>query len=171
MSNTPEWLSKLAIETLYKRVIEAEGLLADIFNHPDDEAGLTLEQKARLHAIFRDCNTCSGDGIIDSGAKTSWGEWIGKPCPECSARTQYDRVMSDVVKIGDINSIQAALDLWRKMMNSCPECKSEMKSVVLTIPGGGLCNSDWHYQHPDRCCDNENRGFEGGCLSCGDPCL
>jgi hypothetical protein len=23
----------------------------------------------------------------------------------------------------------------------------------------------------DSCCDNENRSFEGGCLSCGAPCL
>jgi hypothetical protein len=27
------------------------------------------------------------------------------------------------------------------------------------------------HRDPNACCDNEDRGFSGGCRSCGDPCL
>ena len=30
------------------------------------------------------CDTCKGDGEVDSGGVTSWGSPISLPCPECS---------------------------------------------------------------------------------------
>jgi len=29
------------------------------------------------------CGTCGGEGVLDSGGSTPWGEWINIPCPDC----------------------------------------------------------------------------------------
>lgn len=33
------------------------------------------------------CSTCNGEGTVDSGGVTPWGEWVNLPCPECCSDT------------------------------------------------------------------------------------
>lgn len=34
-------------------------------------------------AMGDECGECNGEGEVDTGGQTPWGEWISVPCPEC----------------------------------------------------------------------------------------
>lgn len=61
--------------------------------------GLTLASKAQSQPAAapvavetkgaQRCGTCGGNGMVDSGGATPWGEWIQKPCPECSTTEHF----------------------------------------------------------------------------------
>lgn len=36
------------------------------------------------------CGTCGGEGVVDSGGQTPWGEWVNVPCPECTDRKEME---------------------------------------------------------------------------------